>query len=364
MITRTIGKEDAGAHLLKYLMRLLPGAPKSFLYKALRQNKIKVNRQKPADLSQALQEGDVLSLYLSPEQEKDFLPPASSLSRSVMTRPEKEVDNGKWQAPEVVYEDENLLIVNKAAGVLSQKSRKEDVSMTEICRHYLQQKKSRAEKEAGSVYQPSFVQRLDRNTTGLMMMAKTLASSQALSQMIRERWLDKRYLAVVEGDASRYDQPVLMEHGYRKDEKNNKAQLVHLSGKEERRGLPEGYQLCQIRVRFLGKGVFHGQNRQSSENIPQTISLLEVELVTGKSHQIRAQLSFEGFPIVGDGKYNKRAEGTYRQLLTASRLTFTKCVEPLAYLTGRSFTARVTGDMRNILSEAGLERTLDHYLGR
>lgn len=317
MVQITISAGDAGRKLGRYLEKILPGAPKSIFFKALRNNRIKINRKKPKDLSGFLNEGDSLELYLTDDQLKDFgyVPQGKRTTAA----PGKTVEKKKidYKKIPVLYEDDQVLIVHKPVGVLSQKSKPSDISLTEIERAYLVDKGE----GSGSTYQPSFVHRLDRNTEGVMIMAKTLAASQILSEMVRTHSLKKYYYAIVKGEPSQWKEPVHLVNAYRKDKSINKAEIRPFS--EDL--LEKGWQKCELIVRLISSKPLGTQEK---------CSLLEIQLLTGKSHQIRAQLSAKGFPIMGDGKYDKN-EDTFRQKLMAAAVEFCGTSGCLSYMEGK-----------------------------
>lgn len=332
MLTYTITAEEEGRKLGRYLKIQLPGAPASFWYKAIRQNKVKIDKKKPADLNQPLAAGQTLVLYLTKEQEEEF-----TKGRSLSKRREKikeQTDRIRvYPDPQVLYEDENLLIVDKPAGVLTQKSKATDISMTEICRHYLESKNKAAKTKSPSVsFQPSFCHRLDRNTGGVLIMAKTLKASQALAEMLKTRTIRKYYEALVEGCPEKWKEPEVLIHAYEKDSTVNKAVLGNWDQWKSSRDPNVKRAECKVQlVRSFAD-----------------FSLVQVELMTGRSHQIRAQLAYEGYPIVGDGKYNPGSKG-YHQMLRAASVTFGKCPQVLAYMEGKTISAPRPLIMQNMI---------------
>ena len=158
-------------------------------------------------------------------------------------------------------------------------------------------------------------------------MAKTLEAARALSEMVRERKIDKIYLAAVSGEASVWEKETELLDYYRKDKGQNKAVIEpYIPGEEEKRR-KEGWEVCRLKVRCL--------------KMTEDASLLRIELLTGKSHQIRAQLSAHGYPILSDGKYGgRKTEGrAFSQMLFAAQIVFRDCIEPLGYLQGKAIAA-------------------------
>lgn len=300
MISIIIQKEESGRKLSRFLEKLMPRAPRGLFFKALRNKKVKVNGKKPDDLNLVLQSGDEVRLFFTDEQLVSFgYEKMKTKSLSISALP----------SIPVIYEDDNLLILDKPAGLLSQKSRAEDISLNEIGCQMIE------EKNGGNLrFRPGVCNRLDRNTAGAVIMAKTLEAGQAVSLMLREHRLGKFYWALVKGKPIEWQQEKTLIHGWKKDSAKNKAELV---GWHENL---QGYQRIESRVRLL--------------QMFDEYSLVEICLLTGKSHQIRSQLAWEGYPILQDGKYNVSAN-EYKPMLVAKRLEFNNCPEALKYLEGK-----------------------------
>lgn len=316
MIVITIKKEEAGRKLARFLEKLLPRAPHGIFHKALRNKKIKVNGKKPADLTMILQPGDEVRLFFTDEQLTSF--------GYVQQRKKSQLPSDLPAVP-VIYEDEYLLILDKPAGMLSQKSKPEDVSLNEVGCYMIEQRVG-----ALQGFKPGVCNRLDRNTAGAVIMAKTLEAGQAVSKMLRDHLLGKFYWALVEGCPEKWKTETTLVHGWSKDESRNKASLVLWSS------TLEGYQRIESKVKLL--------------EVYDTYSLVEIQLLTGKSHQIRSQLAKEGYPILQDGKYNPMAK-EYRPMLVAKRLEFRDCPEPLQYLEGRKMEAATPAAMQQYLNQ-------------
>lgn len=305
----TITPNEAGQRFDKLLSKYLNQAGKGFIYKMLRKKNITLNDKK-ADGSERLLIGDVVKLYLSDETIEKF---------SRRDSPDLQI------APQVdiLYEDSHLLILNKPAGMLSQKAKEGDISMVEHVIAYLRQTGQLTEEQMKS-FRPSVCNRLDRNTSGIIVAGKSLAGLQAMSGMFKERTMDKYYLCVVQGR---------MEEGRRitgylsKDEEKNQ---VFITERPMEGALPIETEYTPLCV---------GQN----------LTLLKVKLITGRSHQIRAHLASIGHPIGGDAKYgdpalNRRLREQYgvkSQLLHSYRLVMPKTKPPLEQVSGRSFEAPV-----------------------
>lgn len=294
-----IDEHEAGQRLDKFLHKFMPMAPSSFFYKMLRKKNITLNGKK-AEGKEKLAKGDVLCLYLSDETIGNFR------SDGVKTD-EYEEAYKKLKGVQVVYEDRHIVIVNKPSGVLSQKAAPEDLSVNEWLIGYLLSTGSISGAQL-STYRPSVCNRLDRNTFGLVICAKSLAGSQKISSLLKNREIRKFYRMFVKGQVTGEE---VLEGRLVKDEENNKSYL--LKGNEGLAGSP-------VKTRFYP--VFHYLDR----------TLVEAELITGKTHQLRIHMAGIGHPVLGDYKYgdrtfNDRYKRQYQinsQLLCACRLEFPK----------------------------------------
>lgn len=297
----TIGKNQCGQRLDKFLAKYLKEAPKSFLYKMLRKKNIKLNGVR-AEGNEKLREGDVVTLYLSDDTVAKFAGRPPRASGHVADKP-----------LEIIYENEHIALINKPAGLLSQKARPEDDSLTEQFVRYV------GETEEGVV--PGICNRLDRNTSGIVIAGKTLAGLQKMSELLRERQLAKYYLAVVKGTM---EEGGVIRGYLRKDKHTNRVELfpTEVPGSAY---IQTGYEpLC-------GDGSF---------------TLLRVRLFTGKTHQIRGHLGSIGHPIAGDRKYGGQIEESRikRQLLHAYEIEFPHMDGPFGDLDGRRFRAGIPKD--------------------
>ena len=291
-----VKKNEANQRLDKLLIKLLPGAPKSFIYKMIRKKNITLNDRK-CEGKEIIQLGDSVKLWFSDETFSKF-------SDTVNIPSVKTIIN-------VIYEDNDIIIYNKPAGMLSQKSKPSDISVNDILISSLLEK-GELSKEDLLTFKPSICNRLDRNTSGIIICGKTLKGLQDMSLMLKERSLHKDYIAVVEGE--------VRSGGYlkgctTKDSQSNKVILTDKGDCIETEYKP-----------VWTDGV---------------ISVLMVRLITGKTHQIRLHLSSIGHPILGDIKYGS-GKGYKRQLLHAYRVTFPD---------GRKFTAELPEDMKWVLGK-------------
>ena len=305
----TVTNDMASQRLDKYLQRLLPACPKSLIYKQLRKKNITLNSSKAAG-NELIKAGDVISVFFSDETYEKFSS-GEEINTSIY---EKAFSALKGIEP--VYEDEKILVFNKPANVLSQSVNRTDMSVNEYLIGYLLNK-GVVTPESLQKFRPSVCNRLDRNTSGLILCSKTFEGSRYLSDKIKEKDLEKYYLAIVSG---RFSGPELDIKYVFKDEKENKLKFVTED--------TEGAML--IKTGF--EPVKCGDN----------ISLVKVRLYTGKSHQIRAHLSHLGYPILGDRKYGNpdSSKAAPRQMLHSYRTVLES---------GIDLTAPVPGDMKRIL---------------
>lgn len=266
----TITENEAGQRLDKYLAKYLDKAPKSFIYKMLRKKNMVLNGRK-CDGSEKIQTGDEIKLFLSDETIASFREQDKHTSLPV----------SDVASLSVIYEDEDIIIIDKPVGMLSQRAKAADISANEYIRAYLAQNPEK--RQESDVYVPSVCNRLDRNTTGLLTAGKTLKGAQFLSEQFRERNCKKYYLCVVTGILT---QRIRTTAYLAKNEKNNRVSVSSLPVK--------------------------GAEAIAAEYIPvccnENYSLVKVQLLTGKPHQIRAHLAYLGYPLVGDFKYGKRRD--------------------------------------------------------
>ena len=321
-----IGENESGQRLDKFLLKYMSRAPKSFIYKMLRKKNITLNGKK-ARGNEQLRQGDAVKLFLSDDTIGKF-----SETRTAGYA-ETELD--------ILYEDKHTIFINKPAGMLSQKAAAEDVSLVEHLIAYLL-KTGQISEEALATFRPSVCNRLDRNTSGIVAAGKSLAALQQLSAMFRERSLKKYYLCLVHG---RVTEARRISGFLSKDERTNRVRVQRAG---ERRSPQKEEARIETEYRPLRSG--------------DGVTLLEVHLITGKTHQIRAHLAGEGHPIIGDYKYGmrsvndsfKREYGLSTQLLHSCRLCFPECTGALSELSGREITAPVPDLFRRICREKGV----------
>ncbi|MDE6873180.1 MAG: RluA family pseudouridine synthase [Lachnospiraceae bacterium] len=391
---KVTGREEGGT-LIKLLGKYLKDAPASFFYKMLRKKNITLNGKK-AEGREHLVQGDVIRLFLSDDTIRQFggaawLPaedgtrgtaalcvPAEEISARESEIPARWIGRlgqepeihvrrnehsgrkpeipawGKEHSgretgnsaqrnerpksqPVILYEDEDILLIGKPAGWLTQKAAPGDFSLNEWVVEHMQQEGSITEREL-STFRPGVCNRLDRNTSGIVSAGKTLAGLQFLSETFRERTLRKYYTCIVAG---KIDRAARME-GYLK--KNGQENLVSL--------LPE----------TVHADIGYGKVSLAYEPLSaaEGFTYLKVELITGKTHQIRAQLAAAGHPILGDVKYTDEAGKflcrkyhTKHQCLHAGQIVFGEYEGRFSYLNGKEFTVKEPGEFLRLKERIG-----------
>lgn len=340
-----VGKNEDGQRLDRILTRLFPAAGKGFLFKMLRKKNIVLNGKK-ADGTERLSLGDEIRIFFSDETYEKLTGAADGYLKtgshpvSHSTAEQDSVKNGitKKQARELeamrVYEDDDVIILNKPKGVLSQKAAEDDISLNEMLIAYMLEKGEINEAQL-KTFRPSMCNRLDRNTSGLICGGKTLKGLQVLSELFRSRELEKYYLCIVKGIVEKEERI----DGYLvKDEKTNTVKVLKndpVNSKDRaddnRRVSGDNGKTGKISTQYKPLCINAG------------CTLLEVKLLTGKTHQIRAHLASIGHPIAGDMKYgdeefNRFVRDKYKvksQLLFAYRLKFPDDCGKLVKLKGK-----------------------------
>lgn len=313
-----IGSEESNQRLDKYLRRILPGASKSFLYKMLRKKNITLNHHK-AEGNEMLQMDDAITIYFSDDTFQKFSVPA--YDEHYKTNTDADISLKSYHRAyhelsgiSVLYEDKHLLLTVKPKGILSQKANADDLSLNEWLLGYLIENK-KMEVSSLNYFKPSVLNRLDRNTSGIVICGKTLLGSREFSRLLKERSLKKFYITYVEGKLKETDTLI----AYHKKNKNKNEAEISLrppANNEDYKKIITKYQLL------------------SYEN---NISKLEIELITGKSHQIRAHLAAINHPIVGDKKYGSKIETKDGQMLHCYKIVFPKMEGELSSLSQRTF---------------------------
>lgn len=302
-----ITKNDAGLRLDKFIVKVCPTLPSSLMFKYIRTKRIKVNGKR-GEISTRLNAGDTVSAYINDEFFAEVEPKYSFLSAP------SNVD--------VVYEDENILLVDKKQGLLVHPDKNEYTNtLIDRIQHYLYKKGEYDPKNENS-FAPALANRIDRNTGGIVIAAKNAEALRILCDKIKYREMDKRYLAVVHGIPNKKSDT--LEGFLEKNESKNQVYLKNSKTAEAK--------TIKTKYRVL----------QSKNNL----SLVEIELLTGRTHQIRAHMASIGHPLLGEGKYNKstkdRKMGFDKQALYSYSLKFDFKTDAgiLNYLNGKRFTVK------------------------
>ena len=300
----TIQHNDAGQRLDRFLAKAVPLLPASLAQKYIRIKRIKLNGAR-AERDTRLKEGDVLQLYINDEF---FDKPREDNAYLTVASPKLNI----------VYEDDQILLVDKCPGLAVHPHDGAEYGRTLIdhIQAYLYQKHEWSPRSENS-FTPALCNRIDRNTGGIVIAAKTAEALRVMNQKIKDREMDKRYLAIVEGTPKPKEGSL---KGYLfKDAKQNRVFVTDTP--------QPGSKSCQTDYRIL-----------SSAN---GLSLVECKLITGRTHQIRAQFAHAGHPLLGDGKYgklDKRFDRNYQALYSYRlRFDFTTDAGSLDYLNGKSF---------------------------
>ena len=299
----TAGPNENGVRLSRFVEGVTKDMPRSMMYKAFRNKRIKVNGKR-AEPDTRLSAGDLIELYINDE----FFPVGKPTAKTAKPRRQPPVT--------VVYEDENFAVLYKPAHLLCHSDRTGDANLVDAFASYLEAK-GEYDPHAEKRFAPALCNRIDRNTGGIVIAAKTAEALRVMNQKIKDREIDKRYLAIVEGSPKPKEGSL---KGYLfKDAQKNRVYVTDTP--------QPGSKTCQTNYKTLASAA--------------GLSLVECELITGRTHQIRAQFAHAGHPLLGDGKYgklDKRFDRSY-QALYSYKLTFTFTTDAgaLAYLNGKSF---------------------------
>ena len=314
-----IQKSEEGQTLEKYIQKLLVSAPNSFIYKLFRKKDVKVNGHHE-DRKFVVSENDEVSVYVKEEQFEEFL-------KEKAYQPNNQIQD--W----IVYEDENVLFINKPRGLLVQKSAPQDESLDQMVVEYLIYK-GEYDPNKELAFKPGPAHRLDRNTSGMVVFGKNHQSLELLFELFKNHDLiNKHYLALVVGKMEK--EKGTINAPLRKDEKTN-----------------------TVTVASLEKG---GKTAKTVYKVIKSYddySLLDVTLLTGRTHQIRVHLAYINHPIIGDEKYGdfqanrvfKNKYGFNKQFLHAYKMGFGDLPKPLTNLSRKEYTAEPREEIANILT--------------
>ncbi len=298
-----IGSNEAGQRLDKFLRKLLKDVPLSAIYKTLRKGDVKINGSKKKE-KYVLELGDIVEI-------RDVTTTASGKKKAVNFQ---KVDPSHLK---IIFEDENLLILEKWPNVLVHGDIKGEITLTDFALSYLNDKGDYLP-EQEVTFTPAPCNRLDRNTSGMVLFGKNFEALKQLNEMIRDRKIKKYYMALVKGKM----QSGLYEAYIKKDSENNISKIYD-------QNVPMSKKIA-MEVKLIQTDALY--------------SLIEIDLITGRSHQLRAHLAHLGFPIIGDQKYGERKVneffinkyGLNYQFLYAYKLIFRNCTERFQYLENKT----------------------------
>ena len=315
-----IDKNADGSSLEKYVKKMLPNAPLSFIYKVFRQRDVRINGVRK-DRKEIIHEGDKVAIYISDQFFDEFTG-------------KRELEKKDEISSLIIYEDDNLLLINKPRGMLVQKADANDVSLNEMVLSYLYLKGEYDPNDNSST--PGPAHRLDRNTAGIVVFGKNSAVLRELNELLqRKSTVEKHYIALVKGKAEKdgeVDAPI-----YKLTNKSQ-AFVDFEKGKE-------------------AKTLYHVL---SSNN---DYSLLDINLLTGRTHQIRVHMAYIEHPVIGDNKYgdfslNRKIDEECRftnQFLEAYKLAFKKVDGPLSYLSNKTFKIDLDDEFKKLLINLNLK---------
>jgi 23S rRNA pseudouridine955/2504/2580 synthase len=311
-----IDKNESNQRLDRFLKKYLSDAPQGFIYKMIRKKNIKVNESK-VNPETIIVEGDVIQLYLSDETIDKFIAKKTEIKSKLI--------------PNIIYEDDNIILINKPKGILSHAADKNyGDNIVDSMVSYLYQKgdyNPRIEK----TFTPSICNRLDRNTSGIIIGAKNYQALKIINKAIKNGEVRRFYKTIVKGNIRK---DFTAEAYLSKDEERNKVEVYEED--------TEGKKKIVTNIKTIeNKGGY---------------SLLEIELITGRTHQIRSHLSSLGYPVIGDTKYGDRKinkifnerYGLESQWLHGYKIQLNGLEEPLDYLNGKEFISKISDKYEKI----------------
>ena len=316
MIVLKVKKEESGQSLEKYVKKVLNSAPMSFIYKLFRKKDVKVNGHWQ-DMKYVISEGEEIKIFVTDLQLEEF-------------KYHKEIKASSDISSWIIYEDDNVLLINKPRGILVQKDSSNDEALDEMVLLYLSNK-GEYDPQGVSAYKPAPAHRLDRNTAGIVVFGKNITALRELADIINDKSkASKRYLALVKGEINQDGE---INVPLEKNAKNGRV-YVNENGKSS---------LTKYKVVKKLNGY----------------TLLEVELLTGRTHQIRAHMAYIDHPVVGDSKYgdfsfNKEIENKYgfkNQFLVAYQLCFHSLDNNLKYLSKKKFEIPLPKELSDLLNK-------------
>lgn len=310
----TINSNDADQRLDKFIQKAFPELQKGVMYKAIRTKNIKLNGKR-CDISTRLQEGDELKIFIN----DDLL----GTQKSEKQKPQKFIKGKSLSNDDIIYDDENIILLNKKPGIIVHSdNRIDEDTLADRLKNYLFHT-GEYDPSSENSFAPALCNRLDRNTAGIVIGAKNASALREINKKIREDSVVKKYLCILASAPSEPKGTLTAWH-----RKENATNTVTVKKDEF-----EGSKKIITKYKVIDSNYKNGV-------------LTEIELVTGRTHQIRAHMAFIGCPVVGDTKYgsseaNERSGFRY-QALCAYRLKFRKTDEPniLSYLEGREFENR------------------------
>ena len=315
-----IDKNVEGITLEKYVKKILPNAPLSFIYKVFRQRDVRINGVRK-DRKEVVHSGDVVAIYISDQFFDEFTG-------------KRELEKKDEVSSLIIYEDDNILLINKPRGMLVQKAEANDVSLNEKVLSYLYLKGEYDPNDNSST--PGPAHRLDRNTAGIVVFGKNSAILRELNELLqRKSSVEKHYITLVKGKAEKdgeVNAPI-----YKLTNKSQ-AFVDYEKGKEART-------------------LYHVLSSNKD------YSLLDINLLTGRTHQIRVHMAYIEHPVIGDNKYgdfslNKKIDEEYKvtnQFLEAYKLVFKKVDGPLSYLSNKTFKIDLDEEFKNLLVSLNLK---------